>query len=275
MKNKNRKNRHLHLHQHTTTILVMVMLISSSINCTLWNLPTVLTLSPTLTPTSKLSPTLTNTPTFMPTSTPTPNITIERAKSFSEPILTFISKRPPDFEDDFTQADNGWYIGYPSQNGRFEIDQGQLCIFAGGLTPLIHVGNDNASFRNFVLEVTASVQSIQTHPMASAQIGWKGHTFVLWMDQHWETRYCPGHGCEPKYDEGYDENIIPYTPLKMRVITYGSAFALYLNGQPITYVDDPSVPPERDFSLISFAPTSAIVCYDDFRIWNLDAMQSQ
>ena len=58
----------------------------------------------------------------------------------------------------------------------------------------------------------------------------------------------------------------------MMVVAKESAFALYLNGQTLAYVDDPSRAPGALITLFAHANAaerSAIVAFDNFKIWNL------
>ena len=257
------------------TVMIFTLVLSLALSSCASEQSIATTSTPTYASTFTPLPTSTNTPTFTPTSTststPTPDITIEKAISFSAPILDAISKIPPNFQDDFTLANQGWYISYPRKNGRFDIDQGKLCIFTDSSTPQVHVSNSQLWHGNFVIDVTAYIQSYQD---ASAQILWRGHhTFVLWTARRtWNTRLCLVNGCNPDYDNGYDTNIKPFTPMRMTVINDGSAFALYLTGQPLTYVDDPSVRPTEGISLIDWSLTPAEVCYSQFKMWNLGAI---
>lgn len=62
-------------------------------------------LSATTAPTTSSQPTSTNSPPA--TATPIPAWIIE-ANALAEPILTWIENSPPDFEDDFSEVDDGW-----------------------------------------------------------------------------------------------------------------------------------------------------------------------
>ena len=66
------------------------------------------TLIPTFTPTDTSTPNPTVTPSPRPTKTATP--VPGWVTDFAEPILAAIADRPPDFEEDFTEAGPGWYL---------------------------------------------------------------------------------------------------------------------------------------------------------------------
>jgi tetratricopeptide (TPR) repeat protein len=128
-------------------------------------------------------------------------------------------------------------------------------------------------FAGFVLAVDVTAKGSGAY---SPLITWQGghQTFALNVGQHsWATRYCDAGGCDPDYASGYDPLIAAGKTLRMMVITRGKEFALYLDGSPLAYVNDPSRAEGDDMSLAAqtaAAEQSILVAYDNFELWDLD-----
>jgi tetratricopeptide (TPR) repeat protein/predicted Ser/Thr protein kinase len=222
-------------------------------------------------------------PTPRPTSTPpeatAPGSTVEQARAFAEPILAAIKDRPPDFSDDFSANDLGWTASdYDHKGGdRVSVEGGQLRILVGGPRQLTHVFFPGLLVTSFALAVDVTAEG-QGPADYSPGITWQGgrQTFVLNTNQHsWETRYCGSNGCDSAYASGNDPNIAAGKTLRMMVVVRGKEFALYLDGKPLAYVNDPSKAEGDDMSLAASTTAteqSILVAYDNFELWNLDKM---
>jgi photosystem II stability/assembly factor-like uncharacterized protein len=196
-----------------------------------------------------------------------------QARAFAEPILQAIADRKPDFADDFSTAEKGWVSEGDPNLEQIAIENGRLRITVGGLRRLTHVINPAVHFNNFVLMVDAitEIQGTNDSPI----VAWRGgqHTFVLWTSQYsWETRYCGGTNCDPNYASGLDEGITVGKVMQVMIVARGSAFALYLNGNPLAYVDDPTRPPGTLITLTAFSGSESratVIAFDNFKIWDI------
>lgn len=201
----------------------------------------------------------------------------EQARAFAEPILQAIANKPPDFKDDFS-ANTGWQVNDYDGSGldQIAVENGQLRLFMGGPRDLTHVSHPAVLANDFVLVVDASLEAPGW--VDAPGIGWRNttqgaHSFVVWTDHIWETRYCDNKGCEPNYIVGDPGKIVIGEPVQMMVVAKGTAFALYLNGKPLAYVDDPNRPPGADITLFAHSNAtkrSAVVAFDNLKFWNLD-----
>jgi tetratricopeptide (TPR) repeat protein len=206
-----------------------------------------------------------------------PHTSVDQGRAFAEPILAAIANRKPNFEDDFSTASAGWEIDTYDNSGldQFAIENGQLRLFMGGPRTLTHVRHPSVRFNDFVLVVDAIIESPGS--VEGPGIGWRysaegAHSFVVWTNHVWETRYCNSSECEPNYASGDSGEIVAGKPVQLMVVAKGNTFALYLDGQPLAYADDPSRPPGVEISLFAHsnaAERSAIVAFDNFKIWNL------
>ncbi|MEK7325189.1 MAG: hypothetical protein AAB217_08055 [Chloroflexota bacterium] len=145
----------------------------------------------------------------------------------------------------------------------------------GGPRSLTHASHPAVRFNDFVLVVDALIET--PGGVEGLGIGWRNapegaHSFVVWSNRLWETRYCDGKGCEPNYAFGDPGEMVTSEPVQMMVIAKGSAFALYLNGKPLAYVDDPSRLSGTDITLFAHSDAkeqSAVVAFDNFKIWDI------
>jgi hypothetical protein len=236
----------------------------------------------TVTPTPTTTPTLippTATPTLVHTATsrpPTPTATLNpqaaQARSFAEPILNAIAEQKPDFEDDFSAVDKRW-IASGWGFDQIAIENGRLRIFVKG-RQVTHVTHPAVAFNDFVLTVDAMTEVRGANDTSG--ISWRGgqHTFALQTSQfHWATRYCHSAGCDPDYASGENANITVGKVMRIMIVAKGSAFALYLDGNPLAYVDEPTRQPDTLITLFARSDSEselAVIAFDNFKIWNLD-----
>jgi hypothetical protein len=204
------------------------------------------------------------------------------APALTEPFLSVMTSRPPDFAADFNAADPAWNADdYDDRGGdQISLENGQLQITVGGARPLTHVGHPALRFNNFILSVDVTAQD-PNPANYSPQLSWQDthQTLALWINQHrWETRYCQASGCEANTAEGVDANITAGKTMQLMVAAHGPEFAVYLNGKPLTTVNDPNRPPGTEMTLAAYSDAveqSTLITYDNLKVWNLDGAAGQ
>jgi len=201
------------------------------------------------------------------------NESTAQARAFAEPILQAIADREPNFQDDFS-TDKGWRVADYDGSGldRIALADGQLQLIMGRPRDLTHAVNDATDFRNFVL----TVDGIVANPGANEVIGvgWRNGMRVVFTpdDHYWEANACTRTDCEAPYGAGNNSAIAHGAALKITVIALDSKFAIFLNGEPLLYVDDPTRSVGSGFSLFahsSYGVQEAIVAFDNFKIWDI------
>ena len=253
--------------------LALVVILCGTIGIMLWtqrlSLPLLsglfATSTPTTTPTlpPTLTPTITLTRTPRPTATATPVPTW--VTDFAQPILDAIADRPPDFQDDFSHAATNWELG-----DKGEISDGAL-VFT---TPRTQDSSWTyipccMIYHTFVLMVDINISGLRGEN--AADINWsKYFTFEIkhdgrWFISSWENNL--------RHDLGNGQQQIPDTEkVTIRLISTGTKYAIYINDIPVSYGND-SV--EKNVTNIGFrgwsdGTTTAIVKYDNIKVWDLD-----
>ncbi len=238
------------------------------------------TLMPTFTPSDTSTPTPSVTPSPRPTMTATP--VPGWVTDFAEPILAAIADRPPDFEEDFTEAGPGWYLEKVNcpDNG---------CVITDGVLALaaFPVGHKAGwaqqpypcctGYKTFVMRVdfnTAKLNGENAANIAYTDVIRKGgrttaiseYNFELKSGRRWYTiigGYLKANGQLPL-------SVSPQ--ITFTLISRGSRFAVYLNDIPVTYGEYANGQNQPEFTLRAWSDGSvtARVEYDNLKIWNLD-----
>ena len=118
-------------------------------------------LPPSVTQVSTPQPTATSapslTPTALPTYTPRPTQTSTPIPAwvtiFAEPILAAIANTSPHFEDDFSQASDGWRVDQRDDRCRVKIQDGAFTMSVEAGREMAWCSNSGLRFGNFVLLV--------------------------------------------------------------------------------------------------------------------------
>jgi hypothetical protein len=240
-------------------------------------------LMPTFTPSDTSTPNPTVTPSPSPTKTATPEP--GWVTDFAEPILAAITDRPPDFEEDFTEAGPGWYLEKVNcpDNG-CSITDGVLSMAAFPVNFSYAWAEQPypccQGFKSFVLRVdvnTAKLNGENSAFITYNDVLRKGgrsttiseYGFELKSDRRWVSMI--GQSGIYGGDNGQLPRSIP-PQITFTLISRGSRFAVYLNDIPVTNGEYAGGQNQPEFSLraYSFGIATASVEYDNLKIWNLD-----
>jgi hypothetical protein len=241
------------------------------------------TLKTTFTPTVSSTPLPSVTPSPRPTKTATPMPAW--VTDFAEPIMAAIADRPPDFEEDFSQAGPNWYLETVScpDNG-CSLSEGVLSVTAFPVEnkeawaeqPL---GPCCSRFKTFVMQVDVDPSKLTDENSASIWYTanmYEGNkfttifhlTFELKNDRRWSSWIGPsGFGG----DSGQLPRSTPM-PIIFTLISRDSMLAVYLNDIPVTFVEYAGGQYQPGFELCAWSAgrTAAHAEFDNVKVWNLD-----
>jgi hypothetical protein len=230
------------------------------------------TLKPIFTPTVSSAPIPSVTPSARPprTATPLPGWVTD----FAEPILAVIADRPPVCQDDFSQASPDW------KSEMLNCPNNGCSISDGFLRMTAFQGKNNdwaimtvpcdAKFTMFVLRVDIDTSRLVGEN--SADIGYNNgeHDIDIEIKNkgRWWSHIDAGRG---GVDSGQLLRPVPQI-ITTTIIMGETGFAVYLNDTPITMQKYTPVKNNLGLTLRAWAgePTSAIVMYDNLKIWDLD-----
>jgi hypothetical protein len=215
----------------------------------------------TTTLTQKPLPTLTFTPTEIPTKTPRPTSTVTPLPAwvtdFAQPILTAISERPPNFQDDFGTGSGGWQADdWCGQ--RMDHVEGELVVTD------CRVSRPKINYPDFVIEFDA-----RFFPGAASGSYWAfvfrdtgGPNHALRIDYG-------GSVMLSFYEGGTYEFPAAANPGNQTnhvlVIGKDSNLAVYINSEPIFNINAPQ-PRYGDFR---FFADDTILAIDNLKIWDI------
>ena len=213
------------------------------------------------------------TPTYTPRPTQTSTPIPAWVTSFAEPILAAIANTSPHFEDDFSQASDGWRVDQRDDRCRVKIQDGAFTMSAEAGREMAWCSNSGLRFGNFVLRVEIDLSESGLND--SAQIGWHGITpyhqdltFSLFKDGNWEIYFCSDSSCTA-VAAGRQAGIPP--KVTVTIISKGKEYAIYIDEIPIKYVKDMEQHPGLVITLgFSALNPSRMIKYDNLKIWNLD-----
>lgn len=230
--------------------------------------------------------------------TPLPSLADE-GRAFAEPILAAIADRPPDFEDDFSDPASDWPRGLivdPSgwEEGEHGYVDGEYYVIAPAAElrpkepeePVTCASGfliNHRSFSDLVLEVEGRYVTVQNG-------NWHVN-FRQWYD--------PATDVDGKYEvrvlqEGAvelgryatDEGLILMAQLqglpalsgpetnRLQIVAVGPQIALYVNGAPALYINDPGYTERFKAGRIKLlvchkGVTPLRVHYDNLKVWDI------
>lgn len=243
------------------------------------------------TPTVKVTDLPDKTPSSIRTLIPTPVVLFSTPQAlpfpawvtdFSDPILSALDGRRPDFHDEFTSLNRGWFYFIPgSRRGPFYAH-----LQEGTLIMQLPAENENKDYwvynpklirKNFVLnfdfqfeetqpEDTVRVQFDQTIDRSVALDLSKGQTWAL----HWGSRD------NWQSQTGTFDYLAPER-ITILIVMHGEQCAVYLNDDPLTYLDNcrtdatvRSSPWAVTFHMLADPGHIAAASIDNLRLWDLD-----
>lgn len=238
------------------------------------------TTTPTVTTTVTTTFTPINTPTATSMRTPPPTRTATPIPTwvteFSEPILAAIANTSPHFEDDFSQASDGWRIEKRDDRCRVKIQDGAFTMSVEAGRGMARCSNPGMLVNNFVLRVDTDFSELGSRD--SAQIGWNGTTpyhgdltLSLLKEGNWSIDVCGNNSCT-NFASGW-QPISPTQKVTVTIITKNWEYAIYMDEIPISYIDDSRKQPGIVITLGMDVPSlrsSPMIKYDNLKIWNLD-----
>ena len=209
---------------------------------------------------------------------------------FGDPILLAIQDRTPDFQDDFSQDTNGWFIkaNAPQDAGNVVITSGALIMNPG---PGIGGQADHysTSIRDFVVQV--DVDFLDPSEPSAARLEWLRYEVYdstlthqgldIQSDRSWRLWSCPLETPEhpPECQEGLPSgsaSVDLSEPATVTLVSKGTELAVYLNGTPLTYYNYLGQPPASHVRLTSWDesedPGHLGIVFDDFKIWELQSV---
>lgn len=227
------------------------------------------TTTPTFAPVNK-----TNTPPPTATFTVTPTITAtplpDWATDFSEPILSVIRDREPDFKDDFSTKNSDWYLtSYPSSCPTLpKIMDGRLILF-NRTDCFVFAYLANRPLLNWVFSVDMWVNA-----KISYNIGFN-HNLNLQEDGSWHLSNCKKECTVTK--EGTFPMPTDDRPVKMTFISLGERNAIYFDGVPTVFYYDFQSPTTDILFMQSNGQNYGTIIpveIDNFQVWDLDKIEN-
>ncbi len=230
------------------------------------------TIAPTDSPTLANSPTpsLTHTPRPTSTDAPTPTITPLPAwvTEFGQPILDAIADRPPDYQDDFSQASPDWQREmFNCRDNRCVISDGVLMLTQGPEdkdTWIVMTIPYYLTFKTFVMSVDVNTSDLSGANEAGIGYDNEGVKFsVFILDNRLELSLARDSG----------KILLPIPDIiTLTIIVRDTKIAMYMNDIPVTARDFTPVMNRYGLTLRSWSDgtTTTTVEYDNLKIWVLD-----
>lgn len=217
---------------------------------------------------------------------------------FAEPILSAMKDLPPDYQDDFNNSSSGWTIAdnVDYLDGEVGYEDGEYFVVADPLTDpaegpyFCAWGIDDNDIRHADFLAEFDVKFL------SAREGNWDFQFHRTYDRanNIETKYAVGgnyqggvffHKCNPDPDtdcpvlkEISDGSLIlGKNWVHIQVMARGPKMALYVDGKPVLYVEDPNYKEaynqgEFILALCNFANHTMEVRWDNLRIWDITSL---
>ncbi len=235
------------------------------------------TQKPTQTPENgSINPTLTINPTVetkFPTPSATTALTItptpypDWAIEFSEPVLSVIRTREPDFQDDFSTRKSDWFLAnYPPDKGcpYPKIVDGRLILF--NTTDCFSSAQlDNPRLHHFVL-----MTDLWVNTNISFSMGFN-HELHLSEDGTWRLYNCKKSCFITK--EGVFSLPSKDQQVTITFISYEDRNAVYFDGVPVIYYYDYESPTTERLRIVSNGENNTSIIpaeLDNIQIWVLD-----
>ena len=226
---------------------------------------------------------LTQIPSLVPfQQTPETTISPEWVSDFSNPILASLVGRRPDFQDDFSLLNRGWFYDVAGS----DVGPYYAHIQDGGLILRLPEGNERSDSmvynpalnrRNFVLSFDLRFGETQPDDTVRFQFNPtldQNFSLDLSKDKNWSFRWNFQNDLK-SITGAYDQ--FPPERINVLFIVQGSECAVYLNHAPLDYssicmADTKFRPSLRSvsFHMIAVPDHTAIVNIDNVKMWDLD-----
>lgn len=202
--------------------------------------------------------------------------------NFSNPILASLTGRRPEFQDDFSLLNRGWFFdvaGSPIGPYYARINDGALNLKLpeGKEKSDSMVYNPTLSRRNFVLSFDFRFGETQPDDYARFQYSpAKDQSFILDLSKNKNWNFRWGFNDDWKFRTG-DYHQFPPERISVMFIVRENECAVYLNQNPLDYSNncllDPGLrrfPRAVSFHIIAIPGHNAIVNIDNVKMWDLD-----
>lgn len=199
----------------------------------------------------------------------------EEARAFAEPILTAITNRPPDYDYDFSEPEDGWITGSDGNSTRKYVDGEYVVIVEPNQGTGAGPGKDFL-FSDFVTEVNARIISAadpggwgfifreQPFPQSSRyHINFDNIGLSLFLDtgSYTDLFHLQGAPVQPAPEMNH-----------LLVIAKGPTVAIYVNDEPVTVVQDTTLSSGIVSLGIHAGDQETEVHIDDFKIWDISEL---
>ncbi len=196
----------------------------------------------------------------------------EQARAFAEPILQAIANRPPDYEYDFNETENGWISGVEESNTRGYVD-GEYFVTVKPSGGTGAGPGQNFVFSDFVAELDARILKAtdpggwgfifreQPFPQSFRyHINFNSSGLSLFLDtgSYTDLFYLQGTPVQPAPETNH-----------LLVIAKGPNIAIYVNGEPVTVVSDSTLSSGIVSLGIHAGEQETEVRFDNFKIWDI------
>ena len=199
--------------------------------------------------------------------------------TFSDPILASLSGRRPDFQDDFSLLNRGWFYDVDDIPFYAHLGNGALIlnIPEGKEKTDLMIYNPTLNRRNFVLSFDLRFGETQPDDHVRFQFNPttdQNFSLDLSKDKNWNFRWV-FHNDWKSITGEYDQ--FPPEVINVVFIVQGSECAVYLNHAPLDYSSICMAasrfrPSTRSvsFHMIAVPDHTAIVNIDNVKMWDLD-----
>jgi hypothetical protein len=208
-------------------------------------------------PGNTAAPSFTSTP--RPTQTPAP--LPAWVTGFAQPILAAVANRAPDFQDDFGSGSAGWQAEDWCGNN-FDYVQGELVITnCRAFRPDINYTDFVVEFDGrFLPEAAVGSQWIFHFRV----IGGPNHSIAVQYHGDVELSFQTADAASKSLS--YPKAAKPGNQANhFLVIGKGSQFAIYLNGQPLSYAESDYC----KYGDFRFLADGTVFALDNFKVWNI------
>jgi hypothetical protein len=199
--------------------------------------------------------------------------------NFGDPILVSLIGRRPDFQDDFSPLNRGWFYDVDGRPYYAHTSDGalNLALPEGNEKSDLMVYNPVLSRRNFVLSFDLRFGDTQPDDYVRFQFNPTiDQNFVLDLskDKNWNFRWLINDDWK-SVAGAYGQ--FPPERINVVFIIQGSECAVYLNHTPLDYSnvcisDSNSLPSLRavSFHIVALPGHTAVVNIDNVKMWDLN-----
>ncbi|HSG42012.1 MAG TPA: hypothetical protein VLA72_02550, partial [Anaerolineales bacterium] len=186
--------------------------------------------------------------------------------SFANPILTYISDRQPDLEDNFESRSGVWAPADWCADWRMKYESGKLLVDG------CYIQYKGAPFTDYVVEVSSSF------------VSQRGEIGILFRDDLCRMIISQDFGMEASCERFINGELTTTdiikkeyhpqssNPFHLRVIAKGGRFAFYLDGEPVGYFEEEALKFGSQLEL-TFEVGGTIGTLDDFKIWDISELE--